>query len=96
MAVNLESAFYMTQACHRLLVAAGGGVVIMNSSVAGGPTAMKSGVAYAVSKAGMNQMIKNFACEFAGDGIRVCGVAPWYTATPLARQVGLLTHVVVG
>lgn len=35
----------------------------------------------------MNQITKNLACEWAKDGIRVNGVAPWYINTDLAQQV---------
>ncbi len=42
---------------------------------------------YAMTKAAINQLTKNLACEWAKDGIRVNTVAPWYTATPLANQV---------
>jgi NAD(P)-dependent dehydrogenase (short-subunit alcohol dehydrogenase family) len=44
-----------------------------------------------MTKASMNQLAKNLACEWAVHGIRVNSVAPWYTATPLANQVGLLS-----
>jgi Tropinone reductase 1 len=40
-----------------------------------------------MSKAALNQMTRNLAVEWAGDAIRVNAVAPWYTDTPLARQV---------
>jgi Tropinone reductase 1 len=59
----------------------------MNSSVAGGPTTMKSGSLYGMSKGGMNQLVKILACEWAKFGIRCNAVAPWYTNTPLANQV---------
>jgi Tropinone reductase 1 len=85
---NLESAFFLTQAAHSALRAAhGGGVVLFNSSVAGGPTALRSGALYAMTKAAINQLVRYLACEWAADGIRVAAVAPWYTATPLAMQV---------
>ena len=51
---------------------------------------MNSGVFYAMSKAALNQLTKNLACEWAKDGIRVNAVAPWYISTPLAQQVGFL------
>ena len=84
---NLLSAFCLTRDCHSLLKASGNACVLFNSSVAGGPTAMKSGSLYAMSKASLNQLAKNLTCEWAQDGIRVISVAPWYTATPLAQQV---------
>jgi Tropinone reductase 1 len=85
---NLESAFKLCQLCRPLLKAAGSSSILFNSSVAGGPLAMFSGTLYAMSKAALNQLTKNLAVEWAPDGIRVNSVAPWYTATPLAMQVG--------
>lgn len=76
-AVNLESAFALSQAVHPFMKAAGGGVIIMISSVAGGPVAMKSGAVYGLTKASLNQIVMNFACEWASDGIRAISVAPW-------------------
>lgn len=45
------------------------------------------GSIYAMTKASLNQLAKNLACEWAADRIRVNSVAPWYTATELANQV---------
>ena len=84
---NLESAYFLSQACHPLLKASGAGCLMFNSSVAGGPTALRSGSLYAMTKAAMNQLVRVLACEWAPDGMRVVAVAPWYTATPLALQV---------
>jgi NAD(P)-dependent dehydrogenase (short-subunit alcohol dehydrogenase family) len=41
MATNLESAFGLCQLVHPVIKASGGGSIIFNSSVAGGPTTMK-------------------------------------------------------
>ncbi|EFJ49574.1 hypothetical protein VOLCADRAFT_85348 [Volvox carteri f. nagariensis] len=87
MGTNLESAYHLCQACHPLLKASGDASIVFNSSVAGGPTAMRSGTIYAMTKAALNQLTKNLACEWASAGIRVNSVAPWYTATDLALQV---------
>lgn len=89
MDVNLKSAFCLSRDVHPLLKNApsGNGCILFNSSVAGGPPAMKSGCLYGISKAGMNMLAKNLACEWAKDAIRVVSVAPWYTNTELAQKV---------
>ncbi len=83
---NLIGAFELTRATHRRLKAAGQASVVNISSVAG-LTHLRTGVAYAMSKAGLNQMTRNLAVEWAAEGIRVNAVAPWYIETPLAQQV---------
>lgn len=40
MSTNLDSSYAMCQLCHPLLKASGDSVILFNSSVAGGPTAM--------------------------------------------------------
>jgi Tropinone reductase 1 len=40
-----------------------------------------------MTKAALIQLTRNLAVEWASDKIRVNAVAPWYTNTPLAKQV---------
>ena len=35
----------------------------------------------------MNQVTRNWGCEWALDGIRVNAVAPWFTKTPLTEAL---------
>jgi len=83
---NLLAAVSLSRDLHPLLKLAGRGSVVNVSSVAG-QTHLRTGIAYAMSKAAMNQLTRNLACEWAVDGIRVNAVAPWYIDTPLAAQV---------
>lgn len=47
---NVHSALHLSQLCQPLLAAAKSSTIIFNSSVAGGPLAMKSGCIYAMTK----------------------------------------------
>lgn len=96
---NLESMFALTLACHPFLKRApttspDGGISsnsptssVVNIGSVSGVTCMKSGSIYASTKAAMNQLTGNWACEWGLDGIRVNCVAPWYINTELAQQV---------
>lgn len=92
MNTNWTSAFNLTQLSYPLLKNGakrtdGGSSVVMVSSVAGGPTALRSGSVYGATKAAMNQFARNLACEWGRQGIRVNSVAPWYTRTDMVTQV---------
>lgn len=83
---NLGSCFELSRLCHGLLQTGSSPSVVNVASVAG-MTHLRTGAVYAMSKAGMIQLTRNLACEWADVGIRVNAVAPWYTDTPLAAQV---------
>lgn len=89
---NFQSMFALTVLCHDLLKRPPGTTtrtssVINIGSVGGGPVCLKTGTIYASTKAAMNQLTGNWACEWGLHGIRVNCVAPWYIQTELAAQV---------
>jgi tropinone reductase I len=76
---NFDSMFFLTMKCYPLLKRSGeerSSSVVNIGSVAG-VTCMKSGTPYASTKAAMNQLTGNLACEWGLDGIRVNCVTPW-------------------
>lgn len=86
MQTNLKSAFLFSQLAARNMKEHGGGKIISISSVAG-QTALRTGVVYAATKAGLIQMTKNLALEWAKHGIRVNAIGPWYFRTPLTAKL---------
>lgn len=78
--VNLFSAFELSRYAHPLLARHASSCIVNVGSVSG-LTHVRTGAAYGMSKAGLHQLTKNLAVEWAEDGIRVNAVAPWYIRT---------------
>ncbi len=83
---NLTSTFELSRKAYPLLKKADAASIINMASVAG-EKHLRTGSVYAMTKAGMIQLTKNLAAEWAPDGIRVNAVSPWYINTPLAQTV---------
>jgi NAD(P)-dependent dehydrogenase (short-subunit alcohol dehydrogenase family) len=83
MAVNLRGPMLVMRAFARRLISAGAGASFVATSSVSARIADSSMAAYCASKAALDMVIKVAAAEWAASGIRVNGVAPGVTATPM-------------
>jgi len=83
--INLEGAFWGTQAAARQMIAQGGGGVIINMSSINSGLANPRVATYAITKGGINQITGTAAVAFARNGIRVVGVGPGTIDTEMVR-----------
>lgn len=83
-ATNFESPYHMCQLAFPLLKESGKGSIVFISSMAG-VTALPALPVYGATKAAINHVTKNLACEWAANNIRVNTVAPWAVRTTASR-----------
>jgi len=80
--VNLKGTFFMSQQMGRQLVAAGSPGSIVSLASTHGVVGYAQRSAYGISKAGIIQMTRMLAIEWADHGIRVNAIAPGTVDTP--------------
>ena len=85
-AVNLKSAFFLSQAVAREQIPKGGGKHIHISSVRSLLGIHRGFIGYCTSKGGMNLMIKQLSTEWAKHNICVNGIAPTFIRTELVKH----------
>ena len=83
---NMNSNFEISRLAYPLLKKSGSGRLVNTLSVAG-LTHIRTGSPYGMTKAALNQLTRNLAVEWAKDNIRVNAVSPWYTQTPLVKNL---------
>ena len=85
--VNLTGIFLTCKHGIRALLASGGGAVVCTASPTGLYGCAPGYDAYSASKAGVYGLIRVMAADYAAEGIRVNGVIPGYTKTPMTEWV---------
>lgn len=85
MNTNLTSVFELCQLTYPFLKRSKQGNIVNIASISG-LVDDASGAPYGMSKAGMIQLSRHLAVEWAKDNIRVNAIAPWYIETELTKS----------
>jgi NAD(P)-dependent dehydrogenase (short-subunit alcohol dehydrogenase family) len=96
--VNLRGVFFTAQAgAAQMVRQGGGGKIVCIASIMGLVAATTSGAAYCASKAGVVNLTRELAIEWASHNIQVNSVAPTFVRTPLTEAIfkdeAFLQHV---
>lgn len=101
-AINLKGPWLMTRAALRMMIPAGQGGAIVNTSSFLSTAATVGTSGYSASKAGLDAMIRAIALEAGPHGIRVNNINPGVIDTPMLRAHGdeivppLASHAALG
>jgi NAD(P)-dependent dehydrogenase (short-subunit alcohol dehydrogenase family) len=92
MDINLTGMFLFCKYGIRALLAAGGGAVVCTCSPTGQYGGSPGFDAYSASKGGVYGLVRVLAADYARDSIRVNGVVPGYTLTPMSEYMSKEEH----
>jgi len=84
---NLKGSFFLAQQFGRYCIASGRGGAIVSIASTHGMTGIAGRSVYGISKAGIIQMTRMLAIEWADRGIRVNAVAPGTVLTPSRAEL---------
>lgn len=83
---SLRGTYLVCRAAGRQMLDQGGGAIVNVGSI-NGTSGFPKRTAYGASKAGVMQVTRALACEWAPRGIRVNAVAPGYIRTPMVEAL---------
>lgn len=86
MGVQLDGAFFCSQAAARQMIAQGGGGCIVNITSINAEAAFPGRASYCAAKAAVQMVTKTLAIEWAQYNIRVNAVGPAHTETEMTRE----------
>lgn len=86
LAVNLKAPFFLSQAAAKMMKASGGGAIVNVSSINGVKPGQFQGI-YSITKAGLINMTKGMAKEFAPYNIRVNALLPGFIQTKFSSAI---------
>lgn len=86
MDINLKGTYFCSLEAGRHMVARGRGAIVNLSSIQG-HVVLPERTIYAASKAGVMQLTKGLANEWAKSGVRVNSISPGFVGTPMVMQV---------
>jgi len=84
--LNFRATYEMCRLAYPLMLKAGNSSLV-NIGSSAGKLVVRTGSPYAAAKAGIAQLTRYLAVEWASAGIRANAIEPWYIRTPLTEPV---------